>query len=911
LTAGVREGSAPAGAGPNDLRGGGGAPAGCPELAWLESGILAGALAGAFDASGAVLRGIGGLSAGHAAALVAVAASLIAAAGGMLGALCAAGRWIAGRTRGPARVSAALAALGAAPLLIYDAFALFTGHQAASVPGHAAISVVLSLAGLGAVFALSRAYGRWLAAPRARRAPGAAVLLALGCGCQLANRSILPRLYGWFHLTLAAATLILLVLSVRLLVVGGRRWRAGLRAAAAVAACWLATGALRGSQVLRYAAHERTALASLALRALPTAMRPTAAATTPGRPAQADLPPLPEGPRRPEGDVLLITIDALRADHVGAYGYTRHTTPNIDALAAGGVRFARTYAQAPHTSFSVASMLTGKYFPTLARLAPGERHDPIAAVLRNYGWKTAAFYPPAVFYVDTQKLKSYADTNFDFEYVKFEYIDAQRRVDQLLAYYDTIKPPRSFVWVHFFEPHEPYEAHADFPFGAADMDRYDSEIAYTDHAVGRLVAEVRARRPGTIVILAADHGEEFDEHGGRYHGSSLYEEQIRIPLIISIPGAAPHVVDGQVELIDVTPTVLNLLDIPVPARMRGTDLGPWLATPPAPADRLPPAFAELEDKRMVAFGHEKLLCDLHWGFCAYYDLAADPHERHNLAEERPERAAFMRGLLDDWLDGHVRLEPLLAKGTSNPEGGPVPKALDRGRLGDLSAAPDLAALMIANAPLSQRREAAMLLVNLPPRRATAAAFARAAADPDRAVADWASVGSARLGDPRARPRAAALSADPNADAKLRVRAALALATVGDPAGLSVLGEALDHCDDVLLCRVVIVALGKLHDPRAVPILIRHLPEVENRREMVDALGEIGDSAADDALLERLRGDGYVTVRIGAALALARTGERSGDRSLPSRMEQAVRHETEPEVIAAVRQATTALKARGP
>jgi len=322
---------------------------------------------------------------------------------------------------------------------------------------------------------------------------------------------------------------------------------------------------------------------------------------------------------------------------------------------------------------------------------------------------------------------------------------------------------------------------------------------------------------------------------------------------------------------------------------------------------------------MVAFGPEKLLCDLHWGFCAYYDLAADPHERHNLAEERPARAAFMRGLLDDWLDGHVRLEPLLAKGTSNPERGPVPKGLDRGRLGDVSAAPDLAALMVASAPLSQRLEAVMLLVNLPPLQETAAAFAKAASDPDRAIADWASVGSVRLGDARARPRAAAISGDPNADAKLRVRAALALATVGDPVGISVLGDALDHCDDMLLCRVVIVALGKLRDPRAVPILIRHLPEVQNRREMVDALGEIGDPAADGALLERLRDDGYVTVRSGAAFALAKIGERSrersGDRSgarlVVTRMEQAVRHETEPEVIAAVRQASAALETRGP
>ncbi len=114
--------------------------------------------------------------------------------------------------------------------------------------------------------------------------------------------------------------------------------------------------------------------------------------------------------------------------------------------------------------------------------------------------------------------------------MKFEYIDAQRRVDQLLAYYDQVKPKRSFVWVHFFEPHEPYVAHDGFAFGGGDVDRYDSEIAYTDAAVGRLVREVRARRPGTIVIVAADHGEEFEEHGGRYHGSSLVRRAAAHPV---------------------------------------------------------------------------------------------------------------------------------------------------------------------------------------------------------------------------------------------------------------------------------------------------------------------------------------------------------------------------------------------
>jgi arylsulfatase A-like enzyme len=619
--------------------------------------------------------------------------------------------------------------------------------------------------------------------------------------------------------------------------------------------------------------------------------------------AETALPPLPAGPRRHDADVLLITVDALRADHVGAYGYKRATTPNIDALAARGTRFTHAYAQAPHTSFSVASMLTGKYFATLARLAPGERHEPLAAVLRNYGWRTAAFYPPAVFFIDAHKLKSYAATNFDFEYVKFEYIDANRRVDQVLAYYDDVKAHRAFVWIHFFEPHEPYDRHEGFSFGPSDVDRYDSEIAYTDAAAGRLIAAARKRNPNTVIVLAADHGEEFDEHGGRYHGSTLYDEQIHVPLIISIPGIPAHVVDGPVELLDIAPTLLNLLDIPAPVRMRGTDLGPWLAVPPAPAARLPPAFAEVEDKRMVVAGTDKLLCDLHWGSCAYYDLAADPREQRNLAEARGDRAAALRAILDDWLDGHVRFEPLLARGGSNSESGRVPRAIERGRLGDLLAGPELAAIMVSDAPLSQRREAAQLLVALPGRPETAAALTRAAADPDRELADWAAVGAARLGDAAARPRVQAIVATAAAPSSLRVRAALALAAVGDGGGVVVLGDALDHCDDVLLCRAIVTSLGRLRDRRAVPVLIKHLSEVQNRREMVEALGDIGDPSAADALLARLRSDEYVPVRVAAAKALAKLG----DVRLAALIEEAARKEKEATVVAAARAAARALR----
>src|SRR5262249_44864357 len=155
---------------------------------------------------------------------------------------------------------------------------------------------------------------------------------------------------------------------------------------------------------------------------------------------------------------------------------------------------------------------------------------------------------------------------------------------------------------------------------------------------------------------------------------------------------------------------------------------------------------------------------------------------------------------DEWLDGHVRLEPLLAKGESNPEGGPVPRAIERGRLGDLLAGPDLGALMTSDAPAPTRREAAQLLVGLPPRKETADFLARPVHDPDRLVAEWAAVGSVRLGDESAREQVRGVALDAQAPRLLRIRAALALAQTNDAIGVPTLGEALDHCDDVLLCR---------------------------------------------------------------------------------------------------------------
>lgn len=180
------------------------------------------------------------------------------------------------------------------------------------------------------------------------------------------------------------------------------------------------------------------------------------------------------------------------------------------------------------------------------------------------------------------------------------------------------------------------------------------------------------------------------------------------------------------------------------------------------------------------------------------------------------------------------------------------------------------------------------------------------------LADWAAVGSVRLGDGARRARVAALVADAKTTIELRVRAALALATVGDGAGLPVLAEALDRRDDILLCRFIIVTLGKLGDRRAVPILLAHLPEVQNRREIVEALGALGDPAAVPALVECLRHDAYVPVRAAAATALAQLGRGKSDSAashhLIAVLTDAARQDTEPMVVAAARAAAESLKA---
>ena len=874
----------------------------------LWAGLLGGVLAGSGDALVTLALAPSRPSALDAIAMGAVAGAVLGLGLALLVALLyAVAVPVAARVQ---RISpAALVAMTVAvPLLIYDAFALFAGAKAARVPGHQAISVALVLLALGLVALAGSLWQRLLAYLDGTPGRGPVVAtvglgLTVAAVAEQANRVVLPRLYPWFHVSLGLLSVVACVLAARV-VLRGRAWRRKGTVALAVSMLALTGVGAREISVmgegqnLRFFAYEKTQVTSLALRLLPTRHARRPGSVRPGAVPLAAASPLPEGPHRPGADVVLITVDATRADHVGAYGYARPTTPNIDALAKRGVRFERAYAQAPHTSFSIASLMTGKYYPTLARLGPQGQHETLPLTLRRYGWKTAAFFPPAVFFIDAQKMKTFEANNFDFEYVKYEYLDAEQRVEQIDDFFRKENPRKAFLWLHLFEPHEPYQAHKGYEFGSRDIDRYDSEIAYCDAVVGRVIAYLQKERPHAIIVVAADHGEEFDDHGGRYHGTTLYDEQVRVPLVIYVPGVPPHVVAGPVQLIDIAPTVLGLLDLLAPARMRGTDLGPWLAVPPAPDDRLPPVFAEVEDKRMVVKGQEKLICDLSKDYCAYHDLGADPREERDLAEVRPERVAALHQLLDTWLDEQARFESKRLAGADSPA---VPQAIARGRMGDPDAAPELAAMLQSQAPVELRREAARLLVEALPARPDTRPMVVAAmgAVGDDEVRDWAAVAAMRLGEAGGRSRLLAVVTRPGSEARraLRLHAALALAQAGDGTAVGVLGEALDACSaSEALCKSIVVTLGKLRDARAVPALIAHLPDVLTRVEVVQALGEIGDASGEPALVERLKTDEYVPVRVAAARALARLG---GARAVLA-LRWSASHEKEPRVVEAVR-----------
>jgi len=589
-------------------------------------------------------------------------------------------------------------------------------------------------------------------------------------------------------------------------------------------------------------------------------------------------------------DLLVVTIDALRADHVGAYGYGRKTTPGIDALAAEGALFEHAYTPTPHTSYAVASLMTGKYMrPVLALEAAsggGRRPDETwAGLLRTYGFRTAALYPPAIWAVDGARFSALVERKLDFEYQKEEFAAPDLRAKQVEEWLGAVpKDKPLFLWVHLFEPHEPYVAHAEHPFGDAEIDRYDSEIAAADAGLARIVKSFRATRPGAIVIVSADHGEAFGEHGARYHGTTVYEEQVRVPLVISAPGLVAHRrIERPVQLVDLLPTVLSAYAVPKPPRVRGLDLGGLLAkTAPEAGEGI--AFSEVEDMAMLARGPLRLVCNRRTSTCPLYDVVKDPLELSALpADARSDR---LRKEMAAIIAGSARLE-----GFAGSDAATWPEALRRGFAGDREAAEEVAGLL-DDVDVAFRRRAAEVLARLASPKSEAAVKRAIAKESDETTRRWLSIARIRTAVEAPASAAELGLAVKQLDQPVLARwAALAIGEgiahgIATPGPL-VQGRAFDVLvewfptarADADLGRAILEAMPVLargamgtSPHRASKVLKDALGDVRLRVLAADALGKLGDPEVATELDAMLAAERHVDARAPEVLALARLGK---------------------------------------
>lgn len=743
-----------------------------------------------------------------------------------------------------------------------------------------------------AVVALVAAAGAWVLSnrlPRIRPSRIAALGAVLATVAWLADAFVLPRLYPAFHLALLVSTLVAWA-GTTLAVRTTRAARpiavvAVLVAGASVAWVPHASSKVSTQDNLRRVLVEHAPILGRAVVVASRVSPPPPLDDDDGA-AATTLTSLRDrtGARSLNWqghDVVVVTIDALRADHVSAYGYARKTTPNIDALAAQGVRFEHAYCPTPHTSYSIASMMTGKYMKPLLALGADESSETWAVQLRRYGYRTAAFYPPAVFFIDEHRFRRMRDSNLGFEYFKEEFARPELRHAQIERY--LAAAPRDkpiFLWVHLFEPHEPYEMHADHPFsGDPRVDAYDSEIAAADRFVGDLVKLVGEKRgPGTVFVVSADHGEEHGDHGGRYHGTTVYEEQVRVPLVVAAPGLAPRVVHPPVQTIDLLPTTLAALDVPIPPRLRGRDLGPaLLGVEPVSAEGL--AFAETDDYTLLARGADRLVCARKIGSCTLFDVARDPSERHPVVD-RPARIAELK-----------KLTAAIERETGKVEASSLPEALRRGLQGDRDAAEDVAPLL-DDARVDIRRLAARCAFKLKAPEMTSQLRRAVARDEDPEVRRWSTLALVRVGEAAGERDGGAISgasAAPtiegllqSSDAEERTAAALALAERGDARGEPELISrwTLAFTPDARLrgeldeARELLTAFAKLRTKGAVPGLVRSLEDIRLRPYVVEALAKIGDPRAKEPLLRVFAEERYVHLRPAEARTLLELGAKN-------------------------------------
>jgi arylsulfatase A-like enzyme len=341
-------------------------------------------------------------------------------------------------------------------------------------------------------------------------------------------------------------------------------------------------------------------------------------------------------------NVILITVEALRVDHVGAYGYDRNVTPNLDSIARSSLVFRKAYSNSSKTFYSAPSMMSGRYPSNLTRSYDHPRaagtqpyvyyltgETPVfAEALSAAKYSTAAFVHSKVFRWQ----------GMDRGFSKFKV--TTKSLNKAIEHVQTAEEP-FLLWTHPGQTHDPYVKHKGFDFGDGPADRYDSELAWVDSRIGQLLKTLEGRglSDRTVIIVTGDHGEEFGDHGGQFHGIHLHNELLHVPLIMKLPGVEHREVDAVVELVDLAPTILELLGSRDVWEFDGESVFAAMARRGGrPKDS---AYAEyLNDRkiynRALTTAEWKLIQNARTERFSLYDVARDPGEKVDVAGRYPE-----------------------------------------------------------------------------------------------------------------------------------------------------------------------------------------------------------------------------------------------------------------------------------
>lgn len=411
--------------------------------------------------------------------------------------------------------------------------------------------------------------------------------------------------------------------------------------------------------------------------------RPGTVAVSPVR----EFGPLPAGLSPGDLNLVVITLDTTRADHLGAYGATTVETPALDRLAREGVVFEQAMTTAPLTLPAHASIFTGKFPPEHGVrdnggffVAPDQVL--LAELLAQRGYKTGGFV--AAFVLDSkwgidQGFQTYIDDFDQIRGARGKSLDDIQRpanevVDRALPWLEQVKGERFFAWLHFYDPHTPYDPPEPFKTRYA-AHPYQGEVAYTDTQVGRVVEFLAARGllDKTIIAVIGDHGESLGEHGENTHGFFVYEVATHVPFILRAPFASleGRRVADPVRAVDLMPTVLDMLGAPVPSGISGRSLRPLLAGSAVTMDL--EGYAEAmyplhhygwSDLRTLRSGRYKLIDAPR---PELFDLQEDPRESTNIFEQRRALGDRMVSRLREMEQGFAQVKTAQPAADVDPE----------------------------------------------------------------------------------------------------------------------------------------------------------------------------------------------------------------------------------------------------